>query len=353
MIRKRIAVAFVCGIVVCACRLDVEAQNCETQVICGNYNQWNALCEPLPPANGQNWHSAGPFSSAANAKNASCPAQPETHCCAGVGDPVDSATGDTYFAETDLQLPGIGGGFRLVRTWNSLWPVIESASKTGMFGQKWRSNFEESILVGSDGYMKYSMGDGNFWSFGFTGQANNTDIFAPNAPANKVATLIQSTTNWTLTFQNGEQRVFDINSGNLLSITDRNGNVTTLTYDPSFRLVTVTDPASRHLYFSYASPTSYLVTGVTSDVGISLSYSYDTLGRLIQYTKPDNTTVSFQYNDPNPNLITAVLDSNGKVLESHTYNSCGQGLTSARAGGVDAVTVSYPPCSTGASFFAP
>jgi YD repeat-containing protein len=231
--------------------------------------------------------------------------------------------------------------------------MIESASRTGMFGQKWRTNFEERILVGSDGYMKYSLGDGNFWSFGFTGQANNTDLFSPNAPANKMATLVQSTTNWTLTFQNGEQRVFDVTSGNLLSITDRNGNVTTLTYDPSFRLVTVTDPASRHLYFSYASATSYLVTGVTSDVGISLSYSYDNLGRLIQYTKPDNTTTSFQYNDPNPNLITAVLDSNGKVLESHTYNTCGQGVTSARAGGVEAITVSYPPCTNGASFFAP
>ena len=123
---------------------------------------------------------------------------------------------------------------------------------------------------------------------------------------------------------------------------DRNGNITQLTYDSSYRLTTVTDPASRHLYFSYASPTSYLVTSVTSDVGISLSYAYDGQGRLIQYTKPDQTTVSFQYNDPISFLITAVLDSNGPVLESHTYDSHGIGLTSSRAGGVEAVTVTYP-----------
>jgi len=61
------------------------------------------------------------------------------------------------------------------------------------------------------------------------------------------------------------------------------------------------------------------------------------------YTKPDMTTVSFQYNDPNPTLITAVLDSNGKVLESHTYDSQARGLTSSRAGGVEAVTIKYPP----------
>lgn len=143
--------------------------------------------------------------------------------------------------------------------------------------------------------------------------------------------------------------MFDGTSGRLLSITDRNGNTTQLTYDASYRLISVTDPASRHLYFSYAGPTSYLVTGVSSDVGISLSYSYDGQGRLIQYTKPDKTTVSFQYNDPNPSLITAVLDSTGKVLESHTYDSLGRGLTSSRAGGVEAVTVTYPP----ATYYAP
>jgi YD repeat-containing protein len=163
------------------------------------------------------------------------------------------------------------------------------------------------------------------------------------APANAPATLFYTSTNWILIFQNGEQRVFDGKSGNLLSVTDRNGNITQLTYDSSYRLTTVTDPASRHLYFSYASPSSYLVTSVTSDVGISLSYSYDGQGRLIQYTKPDQTTVSFQYNATNPRLITAVLDSNGAVLESHTYDSLGRGLTSSRAGGVEALTVTYPP----------
>jgi len=41
-------------------------------------------------------------------------------------------------------------------------------------------------------------------------------------------------------------------------------------------------------------------------------------------------------------VISAVRDSNGKVIEAHTYDSQGKGLTSSRAGGVDAVTISYP-----------
>jgi YD repeat-containing protein len=104
-------------------------------------------------------------------------------------------------------------------------------------------------------------------------------------------------------------------------------------------LTTVTDPGGRHLYFNYASDTSYLVSSVSSDVGVSLSYTYDSQGRLIQVTKPDLTTESFAY-DSNSRIIT-VTDSAGKVLESHTYDSEGRGLTSSRANGVEAITVSY------------
>ncbi len=129
-------------------------------------------------------------------------------------------------------------------------------------------------------------------------------------------------------------------SGKLIEIIDRNGNITQFTYDTNVRLVTVTDPASRHLYFAYGSGgSSYLVSGVTSDFGVSLSYSYDTQGRLSLVTEPDLSTLSFQYNSQS--LISTVTDSQGKTLESHTYDSSGRGLTSSRANGVDSVTISY------------
>jgi YD repeat-containing protein len=257
--------------------------------------------------------------------------------CLEAGNPISLANGNTFIGQQDIRIPGLGNGLTLVRTWNSLlrtslYPGI------GLFGQGWRSTYEERIYVDDDNTVAYARGDGSVWNFVY----GSARTFTPVSPANLVAGLLEGPTTWTLTFQNGDQRVFDAKSGNLLSIADRNGNTTQLTYDASYRLLTVTDPASRHLYFSYASPSSYLVTSVTSDVGISLSYSYDTLGRLIQYTKPDRTTVSFQYNDPNPNLITAVLDQNGKVLESHTYDNQARGLTSSRAGGVEAVTITYP-----------
>jgi YD repeat-containing protein len=237
----------------------------------------------------------------------------------------------------DFKVPGLGGGLTLERTWNSIWPSI--SLQTGMFGLNWRSTYEERIFPGSGtsvNYMVYSKSDGGLWYFG----QNNGSTWTLGSPANTTATLTQNgTTSWILTFQNGEQRIFSYSSGSLTSIIDRNGNTTQLAYDGLNRLITVTDAVSRHLYFTYASGSSGQVTGVSSDFGIALSYAYDIQNRLTQVTKPDLTTISFNYNAQS--LITSVTDQNGKILESHTYDGNGKGLTSSRALGVDAVTISY------------
>jgi YD repeat-containing protein len=242
--------------------------------------------------------------------------------------------GNTYIEQSDVKIPGLGSGLTLDRIWNSKWPVTQNTYKVGLFGPNWRSNYEERIFTGSDGYIKYSRGDGAFWSFGYNGSN-----WLPAAPQNASATLTATDTNWILTFKNGEQRIFDKTSGWLLSITDRNGNLTQLSYDGLNRLTAVADPAGRHLYFAYANSSSYLITGVTSDVGLALAYSYDTQGRLLQVTRPDQSTLNFQY-DAN-SFITAVTDTSGKILESHTYDALGRGLTSSRADGVESLAVSY------------
>jgi len=240
----------------------------------------------------------------------------------------------------------LGGGLAISRTWNSL-----SSGVVGLFGMGWRSSYEESVYVGSDTFIKYSRADGTIWTFGLSGLS--PVVYRVMTPASADASLLfdgtttlvntqvlpGQTGTWTLTLKNGEMRTFSVLTGSLLSISDRNGNTTQLSYDALNRLVTVTDPASRHLYFAY-NGTSPLVTGITSDVGVSTSYAYDNQGRLTQVTKPDLTTLSFQY-DVN-SRITAIMDSQGKLLSSHTYDSLGRALTTSDALGVDALTVSYP-----------
>jgi YD repeat-containing protein len=210
-----------------------------------------------------------------------------------------------------------------------------------MFGNRWRSSFEERLVfVASDSYVKYLRSDGSVWSFGVT---NSTApyVYKLAAPAiDTTTTITEGTGTLVVTSKNGEKRVFDGTSGMLQSIVDRNGNTTQLSYDSANRLASVTDPASRHVYFNYPDSSSTLVSSVTSDVGITLSYAYDSQGRLTRVTNPDNSFVTFEY-DPQ-SMITAVKDSEGKILEAHTYDVLGRGLTGSRANGVEAVTVTYP-----------
>jgi YD repeat-containing protein len=255
------------------------------------------------------------------------------------GGPINLATGDTFITQSDLSIPGLGGGLSLSRTWHSQFPFNEAPPTSGMFGGNWRSTYEESIFADANGLVKYVRGTGGIWTLGLTGPSWPAS-YVMIAPANGNLSVVYDGTYWTLSFNTGEKRIFSATTGKLLSMSDRNGNTTQLTYDTSNRLTTVTDPASRHLNFSYVSPSSNLVSGVSSDAGISLSYGYDTSWRLSTVTKPDLTTMTFQY-DAN-SLISAVLDNDNKVLEAHTYDSERRGLTSSRAGGVEAMTINYP-----------
>lgn len=266
-------------------------------------------------------------------------APPCTSCQVQGGSPIALATGDTYITEQDIRIPGFGGGLSLARSWNSVWPSGLASFETGIFGPLWRSTYEERIVMGTDNFMRYIRGDGTFWSFGSAGIPTEWVVYGP-AVAARLNTDTSTNPYFTLTFGNGEQRRFDKTTGNLIAMIDPNGNTTTVAYDSSGRLSTVTDPASRTLTFTYGNSSfTDLATSVSSSVGVSYSYAYDSQGRLSQVTKPDQTTIAFTYDTQS--RITTVTDSNGKVLESHTYDSSNRGLTSSRANGVEALTITY------------
>lgn len=278
------------------------------------------------------------------------------------GDPIALATGNTFIKELDTRISGLGGGLTLERTWNSTWI---SGIHVGMFGTQWSSTYEEQVSLGTDGTMKLGRSNGSTWSFaalsqngGFSQPAALQTVAPGNVQTASLLMNNASSAVWTVTFQNGEQRVFNgVTGGALSAIIDRNGNTTSLTYDGNGRLTTVTDPANRHLNFAYGSNISNdVVTNVTSDSGtnINITYAYETGAQLglnplwsnypflTQVTQSDASFVTFTYSYDG--LITSVNDSVGKVLEAHTYgvSGCNAGLSSTRANGVDSLTISFP-----------
>jgi YD repeat-containing protein len=81
------------------------------------------------------------------------------------------------------------------------------------------------------------------------------------------------------------------------------------------------------------------VTTVQDAVGTVATYTYDGSSRLTLVTYPDGSALNFTY-DSNSNVLS-VTDSQGKLLEAHTYDSQNRGLTSSRALGVDSVSLTY------------
>jgi len=287
---------------------------------------------------------------------------PCKQCEARVGAPINITNGNTWMQEHDYGLPGFPVGLQVTRTWNSLWAKQNTPEEVGIFGDSWRSTFEERLqgVRGSVSTLSLWRANGSVWQFTYD---SGSQTFLVTDPPNEHATIVPNPTNtqFILTEKDGTQEVFskqgDTLDGFVTQIIDRNGNALNLNWDQSITppaLTSVTDAAQRTLTFAH-NPNSRLVTSISDAMGTIASYTYSSDGNnlLTSVSYPvSNSSGSivktYQYADPNsPTLISAVLDSAGVPIESHTYDGARRGLTSQRgAHGADLMTVAYPTSGT-------
>ena len=202
--------------------------------------------------------------------------------------PIDTATGEFWHTFEDINIPGRGPGIDLSRTYSS-----HNAPTVTRFGAGWTDSYNESLIV-SGNLVTVRAGNGSAVIF-----TNNSGIYA--AASQVLATLV-SGTGGTYIFTDKSKMKHTFNSsGQLTSLTDRNGYVVTLTYDvPTnpLNLKTVADQWSRTLTFTY---TGSLVNQVQDSAGRSVAYIYSG-NQLTQVTDMGSGVWKFTYDASNQML---------------------------------------------------
>ncbi|WP_282947687.1 DUF6531 domain-containing protein [Cellulomonas endometrii] len=240
-------------------------------------------------------------------------------------DPVSFSTGNLFEDEPLFTLPGRGAGdTELTLFYNS------QDGRPTRVGAGWSFDLGGRAQRFSDGSVMVVRGDGASFVYepdgagGFTADPGNTSTLREAAGGR----LEQ-------TDADGTRRVYDTSDlegiGELVSITDRTGNTTTLTYgvpdgdDAFVPLTAITDAAGQTI--AVTNDGAGRVTGFTLPDGRTWRLGYDGAGDLTVITDPDGRTRTFTY-DAAHQMLTAtdragvrylrnVYDGAGRVVEQY------------------------------------
>jgi YD repeat-containing protein len=264
------------------------------------------------------------------------------------GDPINVATGNEFRDDQDITL----GTLSLDRYYNSQ----AFAGPSTHIGTNWRHTFDRSIdYQPSNSVTTAVRPDGQQLNFTLTsGQwVADQDVADRLTEQTNASGAI---TGWTyVDAATRYQENYDP-SGNLLSITDTDGLVTTLTYSTASTpanvapaaglLLTVTDPRGRALNFTYNSSSE--VATITEPDGGVVTYTYDGNGNLTAVAYPDKSSRQYVYNEAAltssaniPAALTGDIDETGARFTSIGYTAQGQATMSMLASNIAKTQVAY------------
>ena len=237
---------------------------------------------------------------------------PQEPAQCGEDESVGCESGNYSQTQGDFSIGGRGVGLDLSRTYNSQAAV---AGEKGIFGYGWSSSFSDHLvsepahhtveLVEADGStITFTEGAGET----FTAPAWTRDTFSGS-----------SSSGYALTLEDQTVYRFNGSTGRLESVTDRNGNATTLSYNGSGKLETITDPAGRKIKLAYNL--EGLVESAEDPMKHVVKYTYES-GNLKSVTQPGESSLRWQFKYDSSHRMTELTDGRGgkSTIEYNSSN---------------------------------
>jgi YD repeat-containing protein len=278
------------------------------------------------------------------------PAKNLAPTCNCAGDPINVETGNEYRDEEDASL----GDLSLHRYYSS-----DASMTSSHIGAHWRHSFDRSLVyqpsnIPATATMVRANGVQKVFQLLASGQwTPDPDVADSLTPQTDASGIITGWVFFDAATRNHEN--YDTN-GNLVSVTDPSGQVTTLSYSTSSTpttaapvaglLLTVTNPQGRTLSFTYNVQSN--VTTVTLPDSRQLAYSYDSNGNLVKVTYPDTSARQYLYNESalnsgtsQPNALTGDIDETNTRFSSVGYDAQGRAILSRLGANIAQTQVTY------------
>ena len=250
------------------------------------------------------------------------------------GDPVSTLTGAFVYHHADVLINGDGPVPSFTRNYNS------ADTRVGVLGPGWSDNFLSRLRKPGDSTQDLIV----------TTEKGATERFVANidgsytAPALVTDTLVRNDNDtYTLSSKSHESWTF-LPSGELRTHTDATGLTSSLTYDSSSRVLSVSDPAARgSLTMGYDANGRLATVTDWASPARTVTYGYDAQGRLHTVIDRTGKTTTYGYDGTSARLTT-ITDARSNVALTLTYDGSGRVATQKDAQGIttgDMTTFGY------------
>ncbi|MFN3713009.1 MAG: RHS repeat-associated core domain-containing protein [Alcanivoracaceae bacterium] len=263
---------------------------------------------------------------------------PGRECPNNGSNPINSATGNKYQHEVDIEPAPGGPGF--ARHYNSYQVLMPGSLEPGL-PANWRHSYSRNIHWRSGGVVTavLSRPDGRAWNFSRDSQGawrSDSDV-----PGRLEADMDEDDfIGWR--YHTATNQVEHYNgAGQLEQITDSSGLLIRLHYDHG-RLAEVADRYGHRLqleYYSEHHDHSGWLAAVTGPDSTRWDYDYDDNGNLVSVTYPGEgghrPVRRYHYNEPEhtddtdlPHALTGITLETGQRFSSYRYDPQGRAVSS-------------------------